>query len=197
MALDGFGLQRTARPWLHTLAETTGEQATLWIYDRGDAVCVDRVEGPQRVRSYTRVGTREPAHLLAAGRSLLAFQTESNVTDVLAALADDPDLRAAVPEGLPARLRDIRERGYDVSEGDRWPDVYAVGAPVRDYAGLAAAAIGVSGPSTRFDPAAVHLIVERLVDAAREVSGQMGHQTTGMRNSPRPAGLPPRPDPVS
>lgn len=174
VALDGFGLQRTARPWLHALAETTGEQATLWIYDLGDAVCVDRVEGPQRVRSYTRIGTREPAHLLAAGRSLLAFQSETEVARVVAALGEDAELRTVVPEGLPARLQAIRDRGHDVSQGDRWADVYAVGAPVRDYSGLAVAAIGVSGPSSRFDEAAVLSIGRRLIEAARTVSGQLG-----------------------
>ncbi|MGH3343189.1 MAG: IclR family transcriptional regulator [Carbonactinosporaceae bacterium] len=175
VALDGFALQHAARPWLHALTESTGEQATLWIYDKGEVVCIDRAEGSQRVRSYTRIGTREPAHLLSTGRCLLAFQDEREVARVLGALTDG--VGEVVPEGLATRLALIRERGYEVSPGDRWPDVYAVGAPVLDYSGAAVAAIAISGPSSRFDATAVAGFAHDLVETANAASRQLGHRT--------------------
>lgn len=174
VAMGAFDLQRAARPLLEDLAKTTGEQPTLWLYDNGDAVCVERAEASQRVRSHTRIGTREPAHLLASGRCLLGYVDEDELERVLRTVED-----AGGPltvRRLRQILAEIPERGFDVSRGDRWPDVYAVGAPIRDYTGGAVSAMSVSGPATRFDDDVIAQLGEQVREATSLLSQQLGYR---------------------
>lgn len=181
VAIGGFSLNEVVKPHLRWLAETTGEQATLWVYDQGDGICIDRAEASQRVRSYTRLGTREPAHLLAGGRCVLAYQDAAEF-DRLASQHD-------VVGDLAEQLARVRERGYEVSHGDRWPDVYAVGSPIRDHTGMAVAALCVSGPAVRFEAAAVERIAKVTVQAATMASEDLGFDdSAGTEQGPGSAG---------
>jgi IclR family transcriptional regulator, KDG regulon repressor len=192
VAMGGFDLQRAAKPLLQDLTETTGEQATLWVYDNGDAVCVERAEASQRVRSHTRIGTREPAYLLATGRCLLAYVDEPEL-DRVCLFVDGTAGRLTSPEALRRTLATVRERRFDVSRGDRWPDVYAVGSPVWDYTGDVVAAMGVSGPATRFDDGTVPFLSEQVRGASEALSRKLGHQA-GERDE-RDGDIPDRSDP--
>lgn len=180
MAAVGGGLSETAGPFLRRAAEATGEQATLWVYDRGDAVCIDRAEASHRVRSFTRLGTREPAHLLAGGCCLLADEDEVEIARVLAA-SDDPG-------GVARRLDDVRRLGYVVSRGARWHDVFAVAAPLRDRSDTTVAAVSVSGPSARFGEEAIDRIAGAVRAAAAGASVQLGSRAG--RRAPASPGRP-------
>ena len=172
VGIGGTGLRDEAGPWLRRLSAETGEQTTLWVYDDGDVVCVDRCEASHRVRSHTGVGAREPAHLLASGRVLLARQERDEVERVLARLRDAGEDADAVA----ARLERVRARDHEISAGDRWPDVYAIGAPIHGHRGVAAAAISVSGPRQRFeDDGRVRAIVASVTAAATECSARLGY----------------------
>jgi DNA-binding IclR family transcriptional regulator len=172
VAVGGLGLQALLQPLLLALARQTLEQVTVWVYEDGDAICVQRAEGSQRVRSSTQIGAREPAHLLASGKCLLAGLPADRLAADLARFA----LPSARLEELRAELALARQRGYAVSEGDRWAGVSAVAAPVLDHTGTAVASMSVSGPSGRF-PADVVLTVAAAVTAATiHASAELGFQ---------------------
>lgn len=166
---------------LKALANATGEQATLWVYDDGDAICIDRAEGPQRVRSYTRLGTREPTIGLATGRCLLAAQPAEEVDRVLVGM-DRGQLAGRTVNEFRNHLKMVAERGYDTSSQDRWKGVSAAGAAVRDHDGVVIGAIGVSGPSQRVD-AIVGALVSEVCGVADTMSAHLGHT---MENQARP-----------
>lgn len=159
---------------LKALAHATGEQATLWVYDAGDAICIDRAEGPQRVRSFTRLGTRESTIGLATGRCLLSGQPEEEIDRVLTGL--DGEQRAGrAMEAWRDHLKVVAERGYDVSTEDRWEGVSAAGAAIRDHAGVVVGAVGVSGPSQRVE-AVMDALVHEVRDVADTMSAHLGHR---------------------
>lgn len=166
-------LRSAAAGRLKLLADATGEQATLWVYDHGDAICIDRAEAPQRVRSYTRLGTRESTIGLATGRCLLAAQPADDIERVLARLEPSQVARRSVAAWRD-HLKIVAERGYDVSSQDRWEGVSAAGAAVRDHDGVVVGAIGASGPSQRVDPI-VDALVDEVCGVADMMSTHMGH----------------------
>lgn len=171
IAVHGLGLAVVA-PLLRQLAHETREQVTLWVYDGGRAVCVQRAESSQRVSTQTRLGTREPAHLMAAGRCLLAgvdmVAVHRDLTQFRIPRAELDDLDEEL-----ARLR-LDEAAVSVSAGNRWPDVYAVAAPVRGHLGQVIASLSVSGPKTRLDDDTVLRISEQVRRAAARASEALG-----------------------
>ena len=60
----------------------------------------------------------------------------------------------------------MRERGYDISLGERDPQVAAVAVPVFDLAGKFRGALAVSGLIGRFKEKARHAAITELSNAA-------------------------------
>ena len=154
-----------ARDQIQRIAAETGEQTALWVYDDGAAVCVDRVESRRQLRSHISLGSREPAWLLAAGRCLLSGRPIAEVDRLL------HDEATELGDHDVARLKDRLERvaaqGYDVSIGDRWPEISAAAAIVRDHHGDVVAAIGLSGPTSRLPTDRLESLAQDLTEAVQ------------------------------
>lgn len=158
-------------PYLREIAEFTGEQLTLWVYESGWAVCVDRIDSRHRIRSYTRMGTVEKPEDFASGRCLLAYSTESEVQKAAKRVASALGSQAA--ESLMKRLENIRKEGYETNPGDLWEEIRAIAAPIFSHYGLAAS-VSVSGPESRFCEESLKTLVPYLLSEVAKASSQLG-----------------------
>ncbi|MEY4102756.1 MAG: Acetate operon repressor, partial [Actinomycetota bacterium] len=68
-------LRHRAMPTLARLYEETGENITLAVIDRGQALYVDRIGGERSVHTATRAGGHLPLHVTGVGKVLLAYQS--------------------------------------------------------------------------------------------------------------------------
>jgi DNA-binding IclR family transcriptional regulator len=68
----------------------------------------------------------------------------------------------------------VRERGWAISFEETNVGVWGVAVPLLDEAGTAVAAVGLAGPSARLSPDEVVDHLERLRDAAVELTGPLG-----------------------
>jgi DNA-binding IclR family transcriptional regulator len=153
-----------AHPHLRELSRATGEQTTLWGVEGSDAVCVAKVAGHHPLRAHTDLGAREPAHLMATGRCILAFRPIEEVRTVLGELADV----------VASRLETIRERGFDLSRGERWPEISAAAAPVRDHRGEVVASAAVSAPTSHFGERELDEAADAVIAAAAAIATDLG-----------------------
>jgi IclR family transcriptional regulator, KDG regulon repressor len=153
-----------AHPHLRELSRLTGEQTTLWVLEGSDAVCVAKVAGRHALRAHTDLGAREPAHLLAAGRCLLAFRP---IEEVRAIVGDSA-------EALASRFAAIRDHGFDLSRGERWPEISAAAAPVRDHHGEVVASAALSAPTSHFSAEALERAAEGIVGTADAIAVDLG-----------------------
>ena len=64
----------------------------------------------------------------------------------------------------------IRERGYAVNDQGRFEGVIGVAAPVIGRDGIARAAVGVQGPTSRLGPDQLPEVAARVLEAAEELS---------------------------
>lgn len=146
-------LRERARPLLERLARETGETSHLLVLHGSEVIFVDGVEGTNVIRAGTRIGARQPAHISAAGKVLLA---ELPHDELLRRYADD-HLIGGTSKAITSRSKLIDEltrtarRGYAVNRSESEPDLCAVAVVVRDFGGAAIGAISVSGPSSRLD----------------------------------------------
>jgi DNA-binding IclR family transcriptional regulator len=139
----GFDLGEAIRPQLRRLVEATGETASFYVREDQSRVCLFRHNSPHAARHHLDEGSELP---LTAGAS----------ADVLVAFSD----------GKGVRAKAVRERGYDISLGERDPQVAAVAVPVFDLAGKFRGALVVSGLIGRFKERARHAAVTELSNAA-------------------------------
>ncbi|MBC3191941.1 helix-turn-helix domain-containing protein [Pseudonocardia sp. C8] len=139
-------LRRIAVPHLHGLTATTGETANLVVVLGDQARFVATVECDQVLRVGDREGRTLPAHLVSAGRAVLATRTEAAVRELYAGSAvTDPDV-------LLRDLRRVRRRGFAVNDQRTETGLIAVGAAVPGTvsAGPGPAGVSLAMPTVRY-----------------------------------------------
>lgn len=140
-------------PVLRHLVEETREGASFFTREGNLRVCLFRVDSPRSVRDHVRAGDLLPLDKGAAGRVLVKFDEQ------LTPLSKRP----ASP--------------LVTTVGEREPDIGAVAAPVFGPGGQLRGALAVSGPSTRFDEAAIEKISELVLNAAIDLTRRLGGPT--------------------
>jgi IclR family acetate operon transcriptional repressor len=169
--LARLDLREVARPHLEALVEATGETATLSAPGEHDAVTVDFVQSGSSVQSVARLGRPSVAHATATGKIALAFGGATLPRGSLAAFTDRTLTdRARIAEEIGL----VRERGYARSMGEREDDLNAIAAPVWSSRDDLAAILGLQGPASRFDRAAMEAALALLLTRASAISEALG-----------------------
>lgn len=163
-----------AMPVLQRLAAESGETVHLSIYENGQVVYVEKIESQHPVRAYTEIGGRAPAYCVATGKSLLAFQDPDEIDTVAGKLVAFTANTIVSPDALRATLSEVRAGDYAVNRGEWRAQVSGVGAPIRNASNQVIAAIGVSGPTERFNEAALALFIPMVRYGAQDISRAMG-----------------------
>jgi len=171
-------LKNIAHSHLVALTEVSGESSQLSEYLGGDVIYLDRVDSPNPVRANIHIGRRAPAHAVATGKALLAFQPEAEIERVCAGplVAYTPNTKTD-PDALRAELAEVRARGFALNPGEYRGEIIGVAAPIRDHTDAVIAAVSVSGPAYRFSIADAMALAPNIQDAAAEISRKLGHQT--------------------
>lgn len=159
------------------LATELGESVHLAVYNSGDVIYIDKADGSNPVRSYTRLGGRAPSYCVATGKVMLAHQDQEEIDRVIAA-GLNPYTQETITDRdlLLHELQQVRDRNIAVNRGEWREGVAGLAVPVRDLGGTVVAALGFSGPTARILPS-VAILEAALRSGAAEVSGELGYAT--------------------
>lgn len=142
--------------------------------DPAALVVVDRLDSPEPVRTWVRLGTPVPLHASCSGRAVLSRLPEAEALGLLAGgLERFSEQTITDPAALTAELRAVRERGYAVADQSWRAGVGAVAAAVVDAAGRPVGAVAVSAPQQRFDADRARKLGAAAVAAAKRVSAAL------------------------
>lgn len=169
--LARLDLRAVARPQLEALATETGETATLSAPGEQDAITVDFVQSESSVQSVARVGRPSIGHATAAGKVLLAFGAIELPRPPFEAFT-----ARTITDGhaLEREVARVRDRGYAEAVGEREEELNAIAAPVFGARGSLVAIVGVQGPASRFDRAAMRQALPALRARAGAISNALG-----------------------
>jgi DNA-binding IclR family transcriptional regulator len=111
----------------------------------------------------------------ASGKAILAFLPENEIEQTLrresaSSVSGEkpPSLRAMVAE-----LREVRERGYAITEGEKLPGARGVAAPVFDAKGVFGC-LCLTSPQERMPHASIDSIVKDIMVKSDEISRFLG-----------------------
>ncbi|HEY0640059.1 MAG TPA: IclR family transcriptional regulator C-terminal domain-containing protein [Pseudonocardiaceae bacterium] len=168
-----LGLWEVARPHLERLSARTAESCSIAQLDGSDIVYVARVAVPKIVGLAVQIGTRFPALPTSLGKVLLAALEPAEVDRVLA----EPTRSGLTPRWRPDRaerdavLREVRARGWALTDQQLAPGIRSVAAPLRDGAGRVVGALNVNTHAA--ETPVEHLLEHHLpllLHAAGEIS---------------------------
>jgi IclR family pca regulon transcriptional regulator len=140
------GLWEIARPHMAELVARTRESASIAQLDGSDIVYVARVAVPKIVTLSVTIGTRFPAMQTSLGKVLLAALPPAEAERVLA----EPSRSGITPPWQPdaaeraAALREVRARGWALTDEQLAHGIRSVAVPLRDGDGRVIAALNVN-----------------------------------------------------
>jgi DNA-binding IclR family transcriptional regulator len=174
--LGQLDLRRAVRPTLERLSHETGETANLVILEGREALYLDKVESPQSLRIFSRIGRRAPLHCTAAGKVLLASHSRQKVDALLGQGPLEALTRSTITSRnqLRRELEKISEQGFAVDIEECEAGASCIAAPVKNAQGETVAALGISGPSVRMNTQHIQELVPRVVREARYAADQLG-----------------------
>ncbi|WP_046469702.1 IclR family transcriptional regulator domain-containing protein [Allosalinactinospora lopnorensis] len=141
-----MGLWDVARPHMERLVAQTNESCSIGQLDGSDIVYVARVAVPKIVSLAVQIGTRFPALQTSLGKVQLATLPAEEVDRVLA----EPTRSGLVPLWEPdraereAELREVRARGWALTDEQLARGIRSIGAPLRDGSGRVIAGLNVN-----------------------------------------------------
>ena len=178
VVLNGLEVRQIAAPYLRQLVDEVEETVNLAVLDNREVIYIDRVGSKHMVNVYRPIGSRLPAYCTSTGKSLLAFLPPDELEAVLrnTSWIRYTETTMITPEALKTNLALVRSRGFADSNGEMFPELRAVAAPIRQNDGQVVATVNISVPSHRVSYE--KLISEfgpKVVEAARQISKALAY----------------------
>lgn len=170
-------LRKIGRPVLLALSSQTKETVNLGVQDGHDILYLDVIESPHSFRMASQPGMHRPLVSTALGKALLAFLPSEQREELLPGLEFERLTSHSIPNvaRLKKELIRIVQQGYALDDQETDLGARCVAAPILDQSGKVAAAISVSGPTTRITRERVAPFAQAIKRAARAISAQLGH----------------------
>lgn len=170
MVMRKVRLGETARPTMERIAQETSETVSLHIRHLRQRVCIATVESPLPVRRVVPLGETLPLWAGTSGKMMLAFMGDDEVAEILEAAAEE----GADPASIRDQIASGRRAGGLWAVSDRTPGVGGLTVPVFTAAGIAAA-MTVSGPSSRFGMAQMSACAPAVMRECAALSRALGY----------------------
>jgi IclR family acetate operon transcriptional repressor len=169
-------LRQICEPVLAEMVRDTGLTCRAAVVADGFPVFVARVDAHGAIRFNAPLGVREMPHTSSAGKAILAYLSDEQVTRVLeeSGLPSRTVKTITDAHDLAVDLEVTRRRGYAIDDEEDAEGVFCVGAPFFDHTGRVAGALSATGIK-RDLPA--HRIAElglKVRAGADEVTGLIG-----------------------
>lgn len=178
-------LFRFGRSEADTLAAETGHYVHLFTEEKGLGVNIYEARG-DRAGEYDyqslKLQRREPLHITASGKAILASLDEAAVREIIAQHGLERYTENTITEEatLFEELARIREQGYALNDEEEIAGFQAVAAPVHAGSGDVVGSISVAGPTRVFDDHQfTEEIPEQVVNAANMIQVNINMSNVG------------------
>lgn len=175
-------LRTIGRPVLTELSKETKETketVNLGVIEGHDVLYLDVFESPHFFRMASQPGMHRPLNCTALGKALLAFFPKDQREEIFPSLVFERVTSHSISNlaGLKRELAQIAKRGYALDDEETELGARCVAAPVLDASGRVAAAISLSGPTTRVSRGRVPELALAIRRAARTISARLGYSS--------------------
>ena len=183
-ALGHLDIRRLSLPYLQELNQKTRETIHLTLLHDLSAVYVEKLDSPEPVRIYSRIGAAVPLHCTAVGKVMLAYMPPEDQAATLAKV----DLKRATQntisnlQELQNHLQRVRRNGYAWDLEENEVHIRCVAAPIWDHTGAVNASLSITGPVVRMPMARMRQLAPLVQQAGLKISRELGFQIAAAQN---------------
>lgn len=148
-----------------------------------ETICVQAVDGTRPARIGCCPGKRSPVHASAPGMVPIAWLSRHERTNRLSrpatfAVDGHQSRRVAHRPAAGAKPGLVRNQGWAMDNKEIKLGLCCLGAPITGQRGHGLAAVAISAPATRMQPARIEDLTARVQDTAQRISCMPGNATT-------------------
>lgn len=176
--LSSMDLRHVAYPYLEELARITDQNVNLAILDNTEVVVIERIKKWQILDINIPIGGRLNCYQSSIGRAILAFLRQEKLRSLLNTLLKNTEVVKHIgPNGrkLIKILKEVRLKGYALSDEEFIKGVRAIAAPIFNAQGDVEGAVYMPVFSQIIgSEEAIERYAPLLMDTARKISTARG-----------------------
>lgn len=168
-------------PFLAELYVQTHATVQLAMLVGAHVVYLNKLEGPARLRTPSRIGGRMPAYCTAVGKVMLA--ADPIATEAALRLQRHAWTPSTIvdEDAFLAELNHVRSAGVAHDRGESLESLSCIAAPVRAAGGRVVAALSISGDAQTFQPLRYERVLRAVAFSASRSLAAQG--ATALRDS--------------
>jgi DNA-binding IclR family transcriptional regulator len=177
-ALGHLGIRRLSLPWLQELNRLTRETIHLTVRHELSAVYVEKLDSPEPLRIFSRIGASVALHCTAVGKVLLAFLPQEELTHILPQIElkrSTQNTLCSLHE-LQTELQRVRRVGHACDLEENELHIRCIAAPIWDHIGVVNPSLSVTGPVVRMPVARLRQLAPLVMQAGLRISRELGFQ---------------------
>ncbi len=177
-AAGQLDIRRLSLPYLRELNQQTRETIHLTVRHGLSAVYVEKLDSPEPLRIYSRIGASVPLYCTAVGKVMLAHLPEDEQERILTEL----DVKRHTPNGagslqeLRTELYRVRKNGYAFDLEEHELHIRCVAAPIWDHMGGVQSSLSITAPAFRMPVTRLRQLAPLIQSAGRKISAELGYQ---------------------
>ncbi|PLS16167.1 IclR family transcriptional regulator [Bacillus sp. M6-12] len=177
--LDSIDLRAEAKPYLQELENDTNEVIHLVVYDQGEVVYIEKLEGNETLRMHSKVGKRAPMHCTSVGKAILAYLPANIVLDILErkGMPLHTDKTITDKDAFLHELNSVRQKGFALDLEENEYGITCIAVPIFDHLGKAIAAVSISGPTMRMNEERLKQLQEKMLHVGNQISRRLGYES--------------------
>ena len=177
-ALRHLDIRRVSLPYLQELNRTTRETVHLTVRHELLVVYVEKLDSPEPLRIFSRVGAAVPLHCSAVGKVMLAYMPPEEQAAALGQLEIKRRTHNTISnvQDLQAHVQKVRRSGYACDLEENELHIRCVAAPIWDHAGNVNASLSITGPVVRMSMARLRQLAPLVQQAGLNISRELGFQ---------------------
>jgi DNA-binding IclR family transcriptional regulator len=178
-AAGQLDIRRLSLPYLRELNQQTRETIHLTVRHGLSAVYVEKLDSPEPLRIYSRIGASVPLHCTAVGKVMLASMPVDEQDRVLPQL----DLKRLTSNSvgnlqeLRTELFRVRKNGYAFDLEEHELHIRCVAAPIWDHTGSVQSSLSITAPAFRMPVTRLRQLAPLIQGAGLRISAELGYQS--------------------
>ncbi|MBW7651962.1 IclR family transcriptional regulator [Anoxybacillus sp. ST4] len=175
--LESIDLRKEAKPYLRELEQITNEVVHLVVYDQGEVIYIEKLDGNETLRMHSKVGKRAPMHCTAVGKAILAHLPKHVVMDILKrkGLPPHTDYTITDQRMFLRELERVCEAGYALDLEENEYGIRCIAVPIFDHTKQVVAAVSVSGPTIRMTDERLEQLHIQMKAIGKQISERLGY----------------------
>lgn len=180
-ALGQLDIRRLSLPYLQELNRQTRETIHLTVRHGLSAVYVEKLDSPEQLRIYSRIGAAVPLYCTAVGKVLLAYMEPEERDKVLPQLELKRFTANTVGslQQLETELYRVRKNGYACDLEEHEMHIRCIAAPIWDHTSGVHASLSITAPMVRLPVSRLRQLAPLIQQAGLRISRQLGYPTPG------------------